>query len=516
MSDRIATAWALLPDYLGQHVLLSVAALAIGLAIGLPLAIVGVRFPRLRWLFLALAGLIQTVPGLALLALFYPLLLALSIISDRFFGLSFSALGFLPSVIALSLYSILPILRNTVTGILGVDESVREAARGVGMTPRQMLFQVELPLAMPVIMAGIRTSAVWVIGTATLSTPIGQPSLGNYIFSGLQTQNWVFVTFGCIAAMLLALVVDQCLALIERGLRERKFWPKASGAVTLAIVLAAALAAGTVQSRPKYVIGGKTFAEQYILTALIKDRLKAEGLTSTEKVGLGSTVIFNALAGNEIDAYVEYTGTIWTNFMHRQGPASHSKVLAEAGKWLKQQHGITLLGPLGFDNAYALIMRRERAEQLNIHSIADLARYSSTMSMAADYEFFARPEWKSLQRAYGLDFQEKREMQPAFMYQALSDGTVDVIAGYTSDGEIAKYDLVTLADPRQILPPYDAVLLLSPKRAGDEALRRALHPLIGRISTEMMRRANLSVNRRENANSPRQAAGQLWETISGK
>jgi osmoprotectant transport system permease protein len=208
MDARIASAWAVLPDYLGQHVLLSVTALAIGLFVGLSLAIVSVWSPRLRWFLLTATGLIQTIPGLALLALFYPLLLALSALTERLFGVTFSALGFLPSLLALALYSILPILRNTVTGILGVDDAVREAARGVGMTPVQRLFKVELPLAMPVIMAGIRTAAVWVIGTATLSTPIGQTSLGNYIFTGLQTQNWVFVVFGCVAAVVLALVVD--------------------------------------------------------------------------------------------------------------------------------------------------------------------------------------------------------------------------------------------------------------------------------------------------------------------
>ena len=150
------------------------------------------------------------------------------------FGAGFSALGFLPSVLALALYSMLPVLRNTITGLDGVDPTSSEAALGVGMTPRQSLFMVELPLALPVIMAGIRTAAVWVIGTATLSTPIGQTSLGNYIFTGLQTQNWVFVLFGCAAAAVLALAVDQLLALMESGLGARKRKRVAAGALGLA------------------------------------------------------------------------------------------------------------------------------------------------------------------------------------------------------------------------------------------------------------------------------------------
>ena len=192
-----------------------------GLLISLPLAIAVRNRPVLRGALLGLASIVQTVPGLALLALFYPLLLALAALSLSWFGVGFSAFGFLPAVLALALYSMLPVLRNTITGLQGVDPAILEAAQGVGMTPRQSLFMVELPLALPVMMAGIRTAAVWVIGTATLSTPIGQTSLGNYIFAGLQTQNWVFVLFGCVAAAVLALAVDQLLALIETGIRDR-------------------------------------------------------------------------------------------------------------------------------------------------------------------------------------------------------------------------------------------------------------------------------------------------------
>ncbi len=203
-----------LPDYLGNHILVAMTALAIGLLISLPLAFLSLNRPLLRTTLLAATSIVQTIPGLALLALFYPLLLGLAALSERFTGLSFSALGFLPSVLALALYSMLPVVRNTITGLTGIDPAIRQAATGVGMTQRQMLTLVELPLAMPVIMAGIRTAAVWVIGTATLSTPIGQTSLGNYIFTGLQTQNWIFVLVGCIAAAALALLVDQFLALI--------------------------------------------------------------------------------------------------------------------------------------------------------------------------------------------------------------------------------------------------------------------------------------------------------------
>ena len=211
----------------------------LGLAISLPLALLATRRPGLRSLLLGFASIVQTIPSLALLALFYPLLLGLAALCERVFGAGFSALGFLPSVLALTLYSMLPVLRNTVTGLLGVDPAIKEAALGVGMTRRQSLTMVELPLALPVIMAGIRTAAVWVIGGATLSTPIGQTRLGNYIFTGLQTQNWVFVLFGCVAAAVFALAVDQLLALMETGLTRRKrAWVAAGGIGLLLLTLA--------------------------------------------------------------------------------------------------------------------------------------------------------------------------------------------------------------------------------------------------------------------------------------
>ena len=306
-----------MPDYLGNHVRVSVTALALGLLVSLPLAIISRHRPVMRGALLGLASIVQTVPGLALLALFYPLLLALAALSLSWFGFGFSAFGFLPAVLALALYSMLPVLRNTITGLQGVDAAILEAAQGVGMTPRQSLFTVELPLALPVMMAGIRTAAVWVIGTATLSTPIGQTSLGNYIFAGLQTQNWVFVLFGCLAAAVLALAVDQLLALIEIGLRNRSRLRAALGGVGIAALVAATLVPTMTRSQASYVIGAKTFTEQYVLSALIAQRLKAAGLFATTREGLGSNVIFEALASNDIDVYVDYSGTLWANQFQR-------------------------------------------------------------------------------------------------------------------------------------------------------------------------------------------------------
>ncbi len=510
---RWGEALAHLTDYLGNHVRVSVAALALGLLLSLPLAILARNRPLLRGLLLALASIVQTVPGLALLALFYPLLLALASLTLAWFGFSFSAFGFLPAVLALALYSMLPVLRNTITGLNGLEAGVLEAAQGVGMTPRQALYMVELPLALPVMMAGIRTAAVWVIGTATLSTPIGQTSLGNYIFAGLQTQNWVFVLFGCFASAVLALAVDQLLALIEIGIRNRSHVRTALGAIGIAALVGTTLMPSLVRSSSTYVIGAKTFTEQYVLSALMAQRLQASGLSATLRQGLGSSVIFDALVSNDIDAYVDYSGTLWVNQFHHSDIKPPDQVLAELRALLAKQN-ITLLGGLGFENAYALIMPRKRAEALGIRSITDLASHAAVMSVAADYEFFARPEWAAIRKAYGLSFRTERQMQPDFMYAAVANGDVDVIAGYTSDGLIAKYDLVVLEDVRHAIPPYDAVLLLSPKRAGDEALQGALKPLLGKIDIASMREANLRASGNDEKSSPGAVARWLWQKVS--
>jgi osmoprotectant transport system permease protein len=512
LDPRFADAWARLPDYLGSHVLVSLCALAIGLGISLPLAIVSRQRPYLRATLLGTASVIQTIPGLALLTLFYPLLLALSALTQRAFGKGFSALGFLPAVAALALYSMLPVLRNTVTGLNGVGDEMRDAARSLALTPGQTLRLVELPIAMPIIMAGIRTSAVWVIGTATLSTPIGQTSLGNYIFAGLQTQNWVFVLFGCVAAAALALAVDQLLALMERGVATHSGPALAGGGVGLALIVLAALLPGLTRAQGAVVIGAKPFTEQYVLASLIGDRLTDQGLHAERRDGLGSSVIFNALAAGDIDVYVDYTGTIWANQMHRGDVKPRGEVLALVSQWLGGR-GIRMLGALGFENAYALAVPKALAARLGLHSIADLAARASQLSIAADYEFFERPEWKSLVAAYGLHFREQRTMQSDFMYQAAQAGEVDVVAAYSSDGRIAQYDLAVLDDPKQALPPYDAILLLSPKRAKDEQIVAALKPLVGAIPVEAMREANL---RAGNGQSATQAAQWLAQRIAAR
>ncbi|HEY3950847.1 glycine betaine ABC transporter substrate-binding protein [Phenylobacterium sp.] len=515
MSPRLSQAFALLPEYLGWHVLLSFSALVLGVAISLPLAVAASRSARLRWPVLALASLIQTIPSLALLALFYPLLLALSALSHAVLGKGFSALGFLPSLLALTLYSMLPILRNGTAGILGVDPAIRDAADGVGMTPSQRLWRVELPLAAPVIMAGVRTAAVWTIGAATLSTPVGQTSLGNYIFAGLQTENWVFVLFGCAASAVLALVADQLLGLVETATRARNPGLLLIGLGGLAGAVALALTPLAVGlSKPAaYVVGAKNFSEQYILAELMADRLEKAGARVTRKEDLGSAVAYRALAAGEIDAYVDYSGTLWANVLNRKDNPGRAQVLKELTAELARRDHVTVLGSLGFENAYAFVMRPDRAKALGVSSIADLAAQAPRLTLGSDLEFLSRPEWKAVEAAYDLKFKAKRSYQPTFMYRALAGGEADVISAFSSDGRIAADHLAILSDPKSAIPPYDAVILISPKRAHDQRLLAALKPLIGKIDVATMQAANLSVDRDADKDSPAEAAKALDRQI---
>ena len=516
MSEQVRAAFALLPGYLAGHVALSAAALLLGLVVGLPLALASARVPAVRLPALGFASLVQTIPSLALLALFYPLLLALSVASRMVSGHGFSALGFLPSLLALSLYALLPILRNGVAGLTGLDPAVVEAARAVGMTPRQRLVQVEAPLAAPVVMAGVRTAAVWVIGAATLSTAVGWTSLGDYIFSGLQTENWVLVLFGCGASAALALIADALLALIETGLARRSRIRLALGGAGLMAGTALALwplAAGAGGPRP-YVIGAKNFAEQYILADLMADRLKADGARVVQRDDLGSVIAFRALAANDLDAYVDYSGTLWTNVLHHADTPPRAVLLRRLTEELKARYGVTLLGPLGFENAYVVAMKADRAAALRIASLSDLAPQASGLKLGSDLEFLSRPEWRALSSAYDLRFKAQTRYQPTFMYRALEGGEVDVISAFSSDGRIAADRLVTLTDPKGAAPSYDAVILLSPHKAGDARLRGALQPLVGAIPVQAIRAANLTVDRDADKRTPEQAAQALAKAVA--
>ncbi len=495
-----------LGDQLAAHVLLAASAIALGIIVALPLAVWASRSQAVARVALGFASLVQTIPALALLALFFPILLSLRAV----FGEDLPTLGFLPALLALALYALLPILRNAVTAQANLDPGVLEAADGVGMTKWQKLRLVEAPLSAPFIMAGIRTAAVWTIGAATLATTIGQPSLGDPIFAGLQTQNWVLVLAGCIAAAALALVADGLLGLIERGMLLRKPALSLGGFAAVALGIATALIVQfATRSEDRIVIGAKQFSEQYVLARLIGQRLENAGYAVEYRDGLGSAVVHSALTNSDVDISIDYTGTLWSNQMKRNDNPGREATYQAIVDWERKTNGVRVLGRLGFENNYGFALREDRAAELGVLGLNDLARIAPQLTMGADPEFFERPEWFAVRDAYGLRFGEQRNFSATFMYNALESGEADVISAYTSDGRVAADNLVVMDDPKGALPSYDALILLSPARAEDPALAAALEPLLDAIPVEAMREANFAVDRDENKLTPAEAAREL-------
>ena len=491
---------ALLPALLAAHVRLTLLALALGVLVSVPLGVWASRSPRAERAVLGVAGVLQTIPSLALLAVLVPLLSWAGV----------SAIGFLPALIGLFLYSLLPVLRNTVTGLHGVDPAMIEAAQGVGMTPREALLRVELPLAAPTIVAGIRTAAVWTVGTATLATPVGAQSLGNFIFGGLQTRNLDAVWVGCLAAAGLSLALDALVRMVQTGLdRRRRAWLAAGAAGFVAVAIAALLPLAPTASAagPRVTIGAKTFSEQYILASVLALRAeRAAGVKADTLESLGSTVVFDALRAGRIDAYVDYSGTLWTTALgHADLPPDRSAVLAGVKSGLRDRYGIEVLATLGFENTYAFAMRQSDARRLGIRRLSDLTAHASKLRIGSDYEFFQRPEWKAVVKAYGLYFGEQKTMDPSLMYEAVRADQVDVITAYSTDGRILSYDLAVLEDDRGAIPPYEAVILARPGLAASmPSVAAALASLGGAISSEAMRRMNAAVD--AEGKSPRAVA----------
>ncbi|MGF1464326.1 MAG: ABC transporter permease/substrate-binding protein [Maricaulaceae bacterium] len=475
-----------LPALASAHLRLAMAAVVCGVLISVPLGLIAARYQRLGEAIAGVAGSVQTAPGLALLALMVPLM------GGR--------IGFWPAFAALTLYSVLPILRNVIIGVRAIPEDVSDAARVLSLNWRQRVGVMELPLAAPAILAGVRTASVWVFGAATLATPVGARSLGNYIFAGLQTRDWERVVVGCVAAMVLALVVDRLIAALSEDGRARRS-EMAAGVVLLATGLSPMVfvpskaavepqrvADAAILNDAPVVLAAKPFTEQYVLAELMAERLRAAGLRPDLRAGLGSAVIYDALGEGAVDVYVDYTGTLWANVLKRTDSPPRDRLYAELAAGLLARDNVAVLGRLGFENAYAFVVRQDarwsRASELG----------QDAVTVAGDPKILGRPEWMAARRAYGLERATTRTMDSTFLYQALANGEVDVVIGYTTDGRIPAFDLRVLRDDRGAWPPYDAIVLLSADASRQRAIGDALRPLLGRIDNEAMAAANQAVD----------------------
>ena len=494
-----------------SHLSLSLVALLVGILISIPLGVWVSHQKRWQNLVLGFSGVIQTIPGLALLAIMVPILGTVSDWSETNFNYKFSSIGTLPALLALILYSLLPILRNTVTGIAGIDEDLIEAADAVGMTPKQKLFKVELIMAMPVIFAGIRTATIWVIGLATLATPVGAPSLGNIIFSGLQTKNYPLVFAGCIAAALLAIFFDSLMGLLEKAWQKRK-WNTLKVILCFFILLYSFIFyKGSkdifFKDENKIIVGTKAFTEQYILGDIIKMIVQEKTPYKVDiRKSLGSNLLFDALRNDQIDIYVTYSGTIWSAVMKEKGLSPSSKaLLSKVTDYVEKKHNLKVAARLGFENKYAFAMTRKKASELGIKTIDDLKKFAGDLKLGTDYVFLDRLEWKNIRGLYKIDFQKKIVMDPTLMYESVHDNQVDVITAYTSDGRIKKYDLLILEDKKKAIPSYHTMLLLSQRAVTKRPLLlKELKKLDQSITLEIMQDLNFLVD--EKGKSTKEAA----------
>ncbi len=487
MNDNLREQLLVLPAYFQGHLVLTLIAMTLGIVISIPLGIWAAQSERVKRPLLTLVSIIQTFPSVAILAL------VVALLGGR--------IGLVPAITALVLYSMLPIVRNTVTGLETISADVVEAARGIGMSSQQILVKVRIPLALPVIIAGIRTAAVWTVGLATLSTLVGATSFGNYIFTGLQTRNLVAVTVGSLAAATMAVLLDSLIGGIQwlmehRNERSSSVYARAKTAVLAAVSLSVAVVAYSLMPEEEvdFVVGGKGFTEQYIIAGLVAAELEQAGFTVEQRLGMGTEVVYEATANSSVDVYLEYSGTVWANIMGRDDNPGRQQVLSEVTEFIAANDSMRNAANLGFQNLYALAMRKDRAAELGVNAIDDLLPVADDLVAAGDLEFFGRPEWLKLREIYGIDFGEKLTFDTTLMYTAVYERQVDLISAYTTDGRVASFDLLLLEDPLNALPPYDGFLAASESAMANPRFVEVLASLQNKITDEAMREANKIVD----------------------
>jgi osmoprotectant transport system permease protein len=489
----------------GQHLLLVGVSTAIAVLAGVPAGVLAAKRPRIGRPILAFASIAQTIPSLALFGFLLPL---------PFIG----GVGPRTALVTLTLYALLPVVRTTMAGVKSVDRAVVEAGVAMGMTARQLLFIVELPLALPSIVSGIRVAAVIGVGTATIAAAIGAGGLGEYIFRGLSMVDTTTILAGAVPAAVLALAVDGLLAWTERTLsrRKRRSWPIAVAVAALALLLLLPIILAQGGSAAPVVVGSKNFTEQLVLGEILAQTMEADGIAVLRKLNLGGTFICDrAIRNGDIDVYPEYTGTAVTAVFHKDVPHDSARALDRA-RTLYAAAGLTMMEPLGFDNTFAILVRSRDARTLGLRSIDELRRVESTWQPGFGYEFLQRADgYPGLLQTYGLAFaRAPRAMDLSLIYKALADGQLDVIAGDATSAMIDAMQLTRLEDTRHYFPPYDAVpIVRSALLLKRPEVRRALNRLAGQISAEEMQHFNkaVDVDRRDPADVARAFVQRLKE-----
>ena len=463
-----------------QHIEISFIALFIALLIAIPLGIFLTRKKRIAEVVIGITSVFQTIPSLALLGLLIPLV----------------GIGTIPAIIALVIYALLPILRNIYTGINEVDPNLIEAAKGLGMNNRRLLFKVELPLAMPVIMAGIRTAMVLIIGTTTIASLIGAGGLGDLITVGIDRNDTNLILIGAIPAALLALFFDFLLRKIENLSFKKSMVSIIS--VIVAVFLVISISAFIQPKKADIIIGGKMGSEPEILMNMYKQLIEQNSSLTVElKPNMGGTTfVYNALQSGSIDMYPEFTGTVLVDLLKEQPKSTDRKeVYEQAKKGLANNLDLVMLKPMKYNNTYALAIPTSLAKQYNLKTISDLKPIESSIKAGFTPEFPEREDgYLGIQKRYGIQFAKVNIMQPELRYTALRSGDIDIVDAYSTDSEIKKYNLTVLEDDKHLFPPYQGAPLL--KKTTLEKypeLNAILNKIAGKITDDQMREMNYEV-----------------------
>ena len=479
----------------GEHLLLTGVSTVVAAGVGVPLGLWVSVARGTRGAVLGAVGILQTIPSLAMLVL----LLAL-----------FDRIGVLPALVALVLYALLPIVRNTVTGIDEVAPELVEAARGVGMTRAQELLWVRVPLALPVILAGIRTAAVIGVGIATLSAFIGAGGLGEFINRGLALADTDLILLGAIPAGVLAIAVDVSLAGVQVGLsaprvgrprarrRVRRLALTAPVPLVVLGIVAYRASVPMGDAESTVVVGSKNFTEQLVLGEIMAQMIEAHtDLEVRRRFNLGGTMICHeALVRGEIDVYAEYTGTALTSVLGAEPVSDPEEAFERVEEAYAARFAVEWLPPLGFDNTYVAAVRADVAEGRGWERISDVSGEASTLVAGMTAEFAERPDGlPGLEARYGLGFGELRSLDPGLMYEAVARGEVDLIFAFATDARLEAHDLRTLEDDRSFFPPYEAApAVRAAALERHPGLRASLERLAGQLPDSAMRRLNHRVD----------------------
>lgn len=444
-----------------EHMQITLIAVFVAILIGVPLGIVVSRSKKFGNGILTVANIFQTIPSLALFGFIIPLPLI-------------GGIGYRPAVVVLFLYALLPIIKNTYIGIKGVDDSIVESAKGMGMTPAQILFMVTLPIAFPVVMGGIRVATVINIGTATIASLIGAGGLGDFIFRGISMSDNSIILAGAIPTTILALLIDFLLGLVEKGTSSSFFGKIATNKkarrnslIAIITIILIALGISIYQKKANentIVIGTKNFTESRVLGRLLKTILedKLDLVIDVRELG-GTLPNFQALKNKDIDMYVEYTGTGYITLLKKEGEIpSSDEVYNIVKKEFNNKYNITWSKPLGFNNTYTLAVKNETAEQYNLKTFSDLVPYSNNFTFGATAEILERPDgYPGLKELYGYKFKDIKSLDPGLRYNAISNNQVQVIDAFSTDGKLTELNLRILKDDKNYFPPYYAVPIVN-------------------------------------------------------